>query len=123
MSDRVRIVGDIRFRVFETENEFWIGTSDDIRVTFQSDSWSNVHEDIEEILLTIIDDCYQDGDLEDWLKEHNLTMTGDYSDSTKFVEIPYSLEIVKSADRLSQDSRPKDNPSIQDLEKWGGLHD
>ena len=75
----------------------WVGSSDDLRLAFQSSTWSEVHDDINDIYTVIIEDSYEDGELEDWLEEYNLTMTGDYVHKQTEIEVPYSLEIVKSA--------------------------
>ena len=69
----IKVKGEVRWNIEETQEGPWVGVCDRLGLTVQSDTWTELMEDIGAIVEFVFTDFMHEGRLEQFLAKHGWT--------------------------------------------------
>jgi predicted RNase H-like HicB family nuclease len=91
----VRLKANLIWKVFQDrKSKYWVGCCDALKISSQGKTISDLHENIEDALSTLMRDLVLRGEMDLFLKQHQWTLEGGMpaEPSKARFEIPYNIE-------------------------------
>ena len=95
----MHIEAEIPWRIDRADRERWVGISDPLGLTVESETWAELMEDIALTLDAMLNDLFSSNELDQFLRERGWTAHGtrDSAESVRF-DVPFIPALVRSHD-------------------------
>ena len=95
----VRVDGKVKCMIKQGKAGNWIGVCEPLKLTFQSDTWANLMEDIAFTLDAILKDLLSSNELNKFLKEQGWTLVGSipHSRTDMRFDLPFIPAMMNSS--------------------------
>lgn len=72
----VDVEAQLAWRAFRTPRNIWVAVCDPLKLTVEGGTWGELNENIQEAMDAVMTDLLEDGELEQFLREHGWRPVG-----------------------------------------------
>jgi hypothetical protein len=98
---RVQIEGPLKWRYDRSGEGPFVAVCDDLNITLESDSWSELLEDMAVAIDAILKDVLATSELDRFLREHGWTLAGPLPN--RLAEVQFEVPFELTAQRAKHD--------------------
>ena len=98
---RVQLEGSLQWRYNRTKEGPFVAVCDDLKITLESDSWSDLLEDMALAIDAILKDMFATNELDAFLREHGWSLAGPLPN--RLAEIQFEIPFELIAQRAKHD--------------------
>jgi hypothetical protein len=98
---RVRVEGSLQWRYNRSEEGPFVAVCDALKITLESDSWSDLLEDMALAIDAILKDMLATSELDRFLREHGWTLAGPLPN--RLAEVQFEVPFELTAQRAKHD--------------------